>query len=222
MATQVDPVPIRILIVEDDPIMKLGLQHALTARSQFEVVGVAEDGYQSIELAIALQPTLIIMDVGLPELDGIAATQQIKQQSPEVRVLMLTSHRSTTEIIAALSSGAEAYCIKGMSFESLLTAIAIVMEGATYLDAQIARTVIEQLQPSNSANPKSKTEIGELSQRELEILKLVVDGLSNAEIGAILHLSSSTIKSYLRSLMNKLVVNRRVQAAVIALRNGLV
>lgn len=208
---------IAILIVEDDPIMKLGLQNALAAQPQFEVVGVAEDGYQGVELAKTLQPGLVIMDVGLPELDGIAATQQIKQQFPDMRVLMLTSHRSSVEIIAALSSGAEGYCIKGMSFNSLLTAIWSVCDGATYLDAEIAEIVIEQLKP-----PEKRNLIGELSQRELEILKLVVAGLSNSEIAEILYLSPNTVKGYLRSLMNKLVVNSRVQAAVIALRNGLV
>jgi DNA-binding NarL/FixJ family response regulator len=216
MATQCNQ-PIAILIVEDDPIMKLGLQHALATQPQFEIVGVAEDGFQGIELAIALQPALIIMDVGLPELDGIAATQKIKQQLPQIRVLMLTSHRSSVEIIAALSSGAEAYCIKGINFNSLLTAIWTVCDGATYLDAQIAQTVIEQLKP-----PEATNMMGELSQREIEILKLVVDGLSNAEIAEILYLSQNTVKGYLRSLMNKLVVNSRVQAAVVALRNGLV
>ena len=115
---------LRVLIVEDDPVMRLGLGRLLGAYPQLKMVGEAEDGYSGVEAALALKPNLIVMDIGLPELDGIAATQQIKSSLPAVRVMMLTSHSSEQEIIASLSSGADGFCVKGLGLEKLVVAIA--------------------------------------------------------------------------------------------------
>jgi NarL family two-component system response regulator LiaR len=209
--------PLKLLIVEDDPMMQLGLEQALSTYPHLEIVGQAEDGFLGVAAARQLQPDLVVMDIGLPRLDGIAATQQIKEELPEVRVVMLTSHTTENEIIAALSSGADAYCIKGASVDRLVAAIAAASEGATYLDPQIARLVIDHLKP-----PATPSNIGQLSQRELEVLKLMVEGYSNPEIAAALYLSPNTIKTHVRGIMNKLAVDDRVQAAVVALRSGLV
>lgn len=209
--------PLRVLIVEDDPMMQLGLEQALANYPQITIVGQAEDGYLGVQAALKLKPDLVVMDIGLPRLDGIAATGQIKAELPEVKVVMLTSHTTETEIIAALSSGADAYCIKGTNVERLLAAIVAAAEGATYLDPQIARKVINHLkQPSPTGN------INQLSERELEVLKLMVEGYSNPEIATALYLSPNTIKTHVRGIMNKLAVDDRVQAAVVALRSGLV
>lgn len=208
---------LRVLIVEDDPMMQLGLEQSLMAHPQLEIVGQAEDGYLGVQAALQLQPDLVVMDIGLPRLDGIAATQQIKAALPNTHVVMLTSHTTETEIIAALSSGADAYCIKGASVERLLSAIAAAVEGATYLDPQIARRVIDHLKP-----PSPSGNTANLSQRELEVLKLMVEGLSNPEIAEKLYLSPNTVKTHVRGIMNKLAVDDRVQAAVVALRSGLV
>nr|WP_275994469.1 response regulator transcription factor [Argonema antarcticum] len=209
--------PVRILIVEDDPMMQLGLEQSLAAHPQIDIVGQAEDGYLGVEAALKLKPDLVVMDIGLPRLDGIAATQRIKAELPDVRVVMLTSHTTETEIIAALSSGADAYCIKGASVSSLLAAIAAATVGATYLDPQIARKVIDHLKP-----PTPTGNVANLSQRELEVLKLMVEGYSNPQIASSLYLSPNTIKTHVRGIMNKLSVDDRVQAAVVALRSGLV
>lgn len=211
------PAPLRILIVEDDPMMLLGLEQSLAAYPQFELVGQAEDGYAGVKMALALKPNLVVMDIGLPGLDGITATQQIKTALPDIRVVMLTSHTRETEVIAALSSGADAYCIKGARVDRLLMAISAAQEGATYLDPQIARQVVEHLKV-----PTSHPSIHTLSQREVEVLKLMVEGMSNPEIGEKLFLSPNTVKTHVRAIMNKLAVDDRVQAAVIALRSGLV
>ncbi len=207
----------RILIVEDDPLMQLGLEQALADYSEFEIVGQAEDGYSGVQAALELKPDLVVMDIGLPRLDGIAATKQIKEAMPEVRVVILTSHTLETEVVAALSSGADAYCIKGASLERLLAAIDAAKDGATYLDPQIARLVLDHLKP-----PVPKQNIGNLSAREMEVLTLIVEGKSNSEIAAELYLSTNTIKTHVRGIMNKLAVDDRVQAAVVALRSGLV
>lgn len=217
-----DPAPtptsrLRILIVEDDPVMQLGLEQFLSDLPLFQVVGQVADGYSGVEQALKLLPDLVIMDIGLPQLDGIAATQQIKAQVPEVRIVMLTSHHSETEIVAALASGADAYCIKGTQLDRLLAAIEVAQDGAVYLDPQIARCVINHLK-----SPTSQQIFAQLSKRELEVLKLVVAGKSNPEIATALYLSVSTVKAHVRSIMAKLAVDDRVQAAVVALRSGLV
>ncbi|MBE9053064.1 response regulator transcription factor [Nostocales cyanobacterium LEGE 11386] len=208
---------LRVLIVEDDPMMQLGLEQSLMAHPQLEIVGQVEDGYLGVQAALKLKPDLVVMDIGLPRLDGIAATQQIKAALPATHVVMLTSHTTETEIIAALSSGADAYCIKGASVERLLSAIAAAVDGAAYLDPQIARQVIDNLKP-----PSVPGNTANLSGRELEVLKLMVEGLSNPEIAEKLYLSPNTIKTHVRGIMNKLAVDDRVQAAVVALRSGLV
>lgn len=213
----VDLPPLKVLIVEDDPMMQLGLEQTLGDYPQLTVVGQAADGYVAVEMAQKLKPDVIVMDIGLPRQDGIAATQQIKAAMPDVRIVMLTSHITETEVIAALSSGADAYCIKGTNVDRLIAAIAAAQEGATYLDPQIAKRVIEHLKPPTAATP-----VGQLSQRELEVLKLMVEGYSNPEIAAALYLSPNTIKTHIRGIMNKLAVDDRVQAAVVALRAGLV
>ncbi len=213
-----NPSIVRILIIEDDPMMQLGLIQALEDYPEFSIIGQASDGYTGVELALALKPDVIVMDIGLPRLDGIAATQQIRAKLPDVRVVILTSHTAETEIIAALSSGADAYCVKGAEVERLVTAIGAACEGAVYLDPQIARRVIEHLKPPSTTTAT----LGQLSARELDVLKLVVEGYSNPEIANSLYLSPNTVKTHIRGIMNKLAVDDRVQAAVVALRAGLV
>ncbi|WP_267383840.1 response regulator [Cyanobacterium sp. uoEpiScrs1] len=209
----------QILIVEDDPLMQLGLEQALSEYPDFEIIGQADDGYVGVQQALELQPDLVVMDIGLPRLDGIAATKKIKEKSPQIHVVILTSHTLQTEVIAALSSGADAYCIKGASLERLLAAIEAAKDGATYLDPQIARLVLDNLKPPT---PEFNQNIALLSERELEVLKLIVEGKSNNEIAEDLYLSANTIKTHVRGIMNKLAVDDRVQAAVVALRSGLV
>jgi two-component system, NarL family, response regulator LiaR len=218
MASSLTASPLRVLIVEDDPLMQLGLEQSLEDYpSQYALVGQASDGFTGVELALKCKPDIVVMDIGLPRMDGIEATQKLKAALPNVRIVMLTSHTSETEVIAALSSGADAYCIKGTNIDRLMAAIAAAQEGAIYLDPQIARRVMEHLKP-----PMADTKVGTLSQRELEVLKLMVEGLSNPEIAAQLYLSPNTVKTHIRGIMNKLAVDDRVQAAVVALRSGLV
>ena len=208
--------PLRVLIVEDDPLIQLGLEQSLSQQPNITIVGLAEDGYIGVKMAQQLSPDIIVMDIGLPRLDGISATQKIKTTFPNIHIVMLSSHTADTEVIAALASGADAYCVKGTSTESLLAAFAAAKDGATYLDPQIARKVMEHLKP-----PTQSENTSHLSQRELEVLKLRVDGKSNPEIAKILYLSPNTIKTHVRGIMNKLSVDDRVQAAVVALRSGL-
>ena len=208
---------IEVLIVEDDQMMQLGLEQAFSKYPQLEIVAQSDDGYLGVQAALKHQPDLIIMDIGLPRLDGIAAAKQIRTKLPTVKIVMLTSHTVETEVIAALAAGADAYCIKGAKIERLINAIAVVQDGATYLDPQIAKLVVANLKP-----PTPDLNIGNLSEREMEVLELIVEGKSNPQIAKTLHLSPNTIKTHVRSIMNKLTVNDRVRAAVVALRSGLV
>jgi two-component system, NarL family, response regulator LiaR len=210
--------PLKILVVEDDPMMQLGLEQSLSDYPAFQIIGQATDGLTGVELASTLQPDLVIMDIGLPRMDGIEATQKIKTANPQTRVVVLTSHTAETEIVAALSSGADAYCIKGANIERLVAAIEAAQEGAVYLDPQIARRVVEHLKPPSPEN----SQLGQLSAREQDVLQLIVQGYSNPQIATELYLSPNTIKTHIRGIMNKLAVDDRVQAAVVALRAGLV
>ena len=150
----------RILIVEDDPLIQLGLKQTLTEHLNCELVGQASDGYTGVQAALELNPDLIIMDIGLPRLDGIAAMKKIKETLPQVSVVMFTSYSVQTEVISALSSGADAYCIKGANVEQLLTAISAAKEKATYLAPQIAQLVLDNLQPpapqTDTSNSRSE------------------------------------------------------------------
>jgi len=210
--------PSRLLLVEDDPLMLLALEQLLSKIDKISIVGTASDGLEAVNKVISLQPDVVVMDIGLPRQDGITATSQIKKQAPEVRVVMLSSHTSETEIVASLSSGADGYCVKGSSEEHLVRAIASARDGAIYLDPQIARQVMHNLRRP-FVSPKN---LPQLSQRELEVLKLMVEGMSNPEIAATLYLSPNTVKTHVRGIMNKLSVDDRVKAAVFALRTGLV
>jgi two-component system, NarL family, response regulator LiaR len=228
----------RILIVEDDPLVQLGIEQALIGQSQLTIIATVEDGYLAVEAALAQKPDLIFMDIGLPGIDGIQVTEQVKAQLPETKVVMLTSHASPTEVMAAFASGAEAYCIKGGSINVLLTAIATVAQGGIYLDAKIAQLVTQCLGTCTTTGEQTAAESAEtaenkeiapaialehgLSERELEVLSLLVEGLSNPEIAERLFISANTVKAHMRSLMNKLAANDRVQVAVKALRAGLV
>ncbi|NEO57257.1 MAG: response regulator transcription factor [Okeania sp. SIO3B5] len=210
---------IRILIVDDDPMMQLGLEQVLGDYSNIEIVGLADNGKLGVSEAIEKKPDLVVMDIAMPELDGIAATQQIKEKLPDTRVVVLTSHDSQQEVLGALSSGADAYCVKGASIERLISAITAAIDGATYLDPQVGRMVIQNLQPASPAVPENSAN---LSSRELDVLKLLVEGKTNTEIAKDLFLSPNTIKTHVKGIMNKLAVDDRVKAAVVALRTGLV
>ncbi|MBD0337388.1 MAG: response regulator transcription factor [Cyanobacteria bacterium Co-bin13] len=214
------PAPLSQLIVDDDPMMRLGLTAAIASQPDLLLLGEAVDGQQGLEQAIALQPDVVLMDVGMPVMDGIAATQAIKATAPVVRVVMLTSHTDETEIIAAFSSGADAYCIKGTDVDALANAIRVAAAGAAYLDPQIAQKVMQNLAPTRPRAAGGGD--GLLSDREMEVLELIVEGFSNTEIGQKLYLSPNTVKTYVKGIMNKLVVSDRVQAAVVAVRRGLV
>ncbi|WP_341731800.1 response regulator transcription factor [Microcoleus sp. EPA2] len=208
-----------ILIVEDDPMMQLGLKHILNQQPHLTVVAQAVNGNEAVSVALQHQPDIVLMDIDLPGIDGIAAAQQIRAALPHTRILMLTHHSNPTQVMAALSSGAHGYCVKGTNAEQLLLAIATVQEGGSYLDSKIADCVLQNLKtlPDNCANDDIK-----LTEREMQVLQQLVEGRSNKQIAAQLGMSVHTAKGHVEMILAKFEANDRTQAAIKALRLGLV
>ncbi|MEG4809861.1 response regulator transcription factor [Microcoleus sp. F8-D3] len=209
-----------ILIVEDDPMMQLGLQHILNNQPHLTVVAQAVNGNEAVSAALQHQPDIALMDIDLPGIDGIAAAQQIRAALPHTRILMLTHHSNPTQVMAALSSGAHGYCVKGTNAEQLLAAITTVQEGGSYLDPKIADCVLQNLKtplPESYANDDIK-----LTEREMQVLQQLVEGKSNKQIAAGLGMSVHTAKGHVEMIIAKFEASDRTQAAVKALRLGLV
>jgi two-component system, NarL family, response regulator LiaR len=211
---------IRTLLVEDQEITRFGLRSMLEQQAEIQVVAESADGNSAVEKALELKPDLILMDIGLPGIDGIEATKAIKS-ALNVKVIMITSRDNAESVFAALSAGADAYCLSGASALQLSNAIESVINGAVWLDPGIARHVIKTIQKHP---PVQEQEVNsfQLSSREYDVLALVVDGLSNQEIANRLFLSCETVKTHMCHLMEKLRVSDRTQAAVKAVRQGLI
>jgi len=216
---------IKVLIVEDHQMTLVGIQMLLDKDPNFAVVATAQNGVEAVRKAAETRPEVILMDIGLPEMDGIEATQKIKAQSPDVRVIMLTSKDSEQDVFAALAAGADAYCMKGISIEALSAAIEAVKEGTAWLDPAIARLVLGRFKGTTPMLETSRPEGAEdcpLTAREMEVLQLIVDGLSNPEIADRLTITKATAKAHVHSILQKLCVDDRTQAAVLAMRQGYV
>lgn len=231
---------IKILLVEDHALTRMGLKAALRRTPDLQVEGEASNGQEAIELAAKQQPDVILMDVGMPVMDGIQAARKILAENQDIRIIMLTQHDNDQDILASLAAGASGYCLKDVEPERLYTAIRSVAAGDAWLDAAIAGRVLKNYtlnsMPAEVSTPKTSAQVtGEssrsktpdpyvepLSQRELEVLGLIVDGHSNQQIADKLIISLPTAKTHVRNILNKLAVDDRTQAAVQAMRRGLV
>lgn len=241
---------IRILLVEDHALTRMGLKTALKRVPDFQIIGEAVNGEVAVKMAEELHPDVILMDVGMPILDGIHAADQIISKAPDIRVIMLTQHDNDSDIWASLAAGASGYCLKDVEPERLYTAIRSVASGDTWLDSTIAGRVLKHFSGTTAParvelpaadQPIVTAEVAEqppvkaavrqvydrplaepLSARELEVLQLIVDGLSNQQIAEKLVISLATAKTHVRNILNKLAVDDRTQAAVHAMRRGLV
>jgi len=221
---------IEIFIAEDYEIIRVGLKLTLGEVSDFVVVGEAEDGITAVQKVIELKPNIVLMDIGLPGLNGIDATIQIKSQSPATHVMILTSHNNDADVFAAIRAGVDAYLLKEVSSANLISAIRAVANGVVWLDPGVAKRVLEAsvanapkaVISAEIRSAKADLNATPLSQRELDVLTLVVEGNSNQEIADRLILSVETVKTHMRHIMEKLSVSDRTQAAVKAMREGLV
>lgn len=217
---------VSVLIVEDQEIARVGLKVILENAYGFHVAGMAQDGKEAVAFALAKKPSVVLMDIGLPIIDGIEATKLIKNENSAIRIIMLTSHDDDRHIFAALSAGADGYCLKEAPAQQLVMAIQAVNEGAAWLDPGIASRVLKSIANGGAASKeeveKAPPTVSSLSSRELDVLRLVVDGSSNQEIADKLVLSVETVKTHMRHIMEKLAVSDRTQAAVKAMREGLI
>lgn len=214
---------LRVLLIEDHALTRIGLKTSLEESGLIEIIAETEYGEIGVELADKHLPDVILMDLGLPNMNGIDATRLIKSKNPTLKVIILTSHKNEMEVTGALGAGADAYCLKDISPQRLITVIQSVFEGAAWLDPAIAKVVLRKF--SDDIQPIEKIEIIErnrspLTDRELQVLQLLADGCTNVEIAEELSLSQHTIKTHIGNILQKLSVDDRTQAVVRALREG--
>ncbi len=207
-----------IVLVEDHALTRAGLRAALVDAG-FAVVGEADDGPRGFEEVCRLKPDVAVIDLGLPGMDGIELTRRLRQAVPQTKIVILTMHDLDTEVLAALAAGADAYCVKSNKTDGVIAAVRVVAEGGAYFDPAVAHIVLRRV-ADPKAHPKPGT--SPLTPRETEILALVADGVGNAEIAERLSLGLGTVKGHVRDILEKLSASDRTQAAVVALRRGII
>jgi DNA-binding NarL/FixJ family response regulator len=213
---------ISLLIADDHPMVRTGLRSMLSA-SRIRIVGEASSGEEALGLVRKLTPQVVLMDIRMPGMDGIQALEAIKAEKLPSRVIMVTTYRSTSYLLRSLSVGAAGFVLKDISREELLAAVYSVADGTSLVDSQFLQDVLRSLEQNEPTPGTGEEQIVEpLTAREMDILKLMVEGLTNQAIGDVLGLSAGTVKGYAQTVMHKLGTNDRTQAAVKAIRMGLV
>ncbi|HIK04915.1 MAG TPA: response regulator transcription factor [Trichormus sp. M33_DOE_039] len=235
---------IRIALIEDHDLTRVGIRTALLQKEEIEIVGEAANAAEGLNMLKMVQPDIAIVDIGLPDKDGIELTRELKATANgnelETKVLILTLQDNKEAVLAAFAAGADSYCMKDVKFDNLLEAVRVTYNGNAWIDPAIARIVLQQAQqnPPKTANVSTERQFvasnpdstdGQetidpyiLTERELEVLQLIVEGCSNALIAERLYITVGTVKTHVRNILNKLCADDRTQAAVRALRSGLV
>jgi DNA-binding NarL/FixJ family response regulator len=235
---------IRIALIEDHDLTRVGIRTALLQKEEIEVVGEATNAAEGLKMLKKLQPDIAIVDIGLPDKDGIELTREVKSSGNgdelATKVLILTLRDNREAVLAAFAAGADSYCMKDIKFDNLLEAVRVTYNGNAWIDPAIARIVLQQAQqnppkpetismdsPTHVQNPNAveNQEVIDpyiLTERELEVLQLIVEGCSNAVIAERLYITVGTVKTHVRNILNKRCADDRTQAAVRALRSGLV
>ena len=235
---------IRIAIVEDHSLTRTGIRSSLNEQQDISVVGEAETGVAGLKLIQKTKPDLAIVDIGLPDIDGIEVVQRFRTALPpesevSTRFIMLTSYTQERMVLAAFAAGADSYCVKNTKFELLLEAIRITFEGQSWIDPAITRIVLKHARQAASlssvaSEPQTVTinaldseqatilDADPLTNKELEVLELMVQGYTNNQIASQLYMSLGTVKVHIRSILSKLCASDRTQAAVLAMRAGLI
>lgn len=217
---------IKILLVEDQKLMRIGIKSLFCDYPDLEIIGEAASGKEAIEKSKLIKPDVVLMDLGLPDMSGVEAVKQILEYNNNIRIIVLTSHTSEDEVMAALQAGASAYVIKDISTDFLMSVIKMIKAGAMWLDPHVVPFIRDKNCGVIPARQLSRNVFKErhsnLTQREYEVLKLIVDGQSNSDIAKTLTISEHTAKAHVCNIIQKLVVDDRTQAAVKALKEGLV
>ena len=215
---------IRVLIADDQALVRAGFRMILDAEDDLEIIGEAKDGAEAVEMALELRPDVVLMDIRMPEMDGIEATRRVAGADGEqpIRVLMLTTFDLNEYVYEALRAGASGFLLKDVPPEQLAAGIRVVAEGEALLAPSITKRLIEEFATARPAEPPTPPKsFDELTPRELEVFKLIARGLSNAEIAAELVVSETTVKTHVARLLMKLGLRDRVQAVVLAYESGL-
>jgi two-component system nitrate/nitrite response regulator NarL len=216
--------PLRVMLVDDQVLFREGMVSLLeTTPEKIQVVGEAENGLEATEKAKQLRPDLILMDIGMPRCDGLEATRQIKNQVPDVKIVMLTVSDHDSDLFEAIKAGAQGYLLKNLSAAQLFEMLDGVSRGEAPISRVTATRILEEFAQASRENVGAgSSPSAQLTRREKEVLGLVVEGASNKDIADALIISESTVKNHLRNILEKLHVQNRVQAAVVAVREGLV
>ena len=219
---------INVLLIEDHELFRMGLSMLLSKAEDINLTSEAACGLDGIKKARELSPDVILMDIGLPDIDGIEATQRIKDFNPDVKILIFTSRNSENDVFEAFRAGADGYIMKGATPEQTISAIKSVYEGVGWIDPGIAKMVFSSLQKPGASivsQPEIKKGINNtygLTERELDVLSLMVEGLTNPEIAEKLIITRATAKAHVHSILQKLCVTTRTQASYTAMKEGLV
>ncbi|MCQ2753999.1 MAG: response regulator transcription factor [bacterium] len=217
---------IKILLVEDQKLMRIGIKSLFCDYPEMEIIAEAVNGKEAIEKSKLNKPDVVLMDLGLPDISGIEATKKILEHNNSIKVIILTSHTSEEEVTASLQAGASAYVIKDIATDFLMNVIKMIKAGAMWLDPHVVPYIKDKNCGVIPARQLSRSVFKEnhsnLTQREYEVLKLIVDGQSNNDIARTLTISEHTAKAHVCNIIQKLVVDDRTQAAVKALKEGLV
>lgn len=227
--TTLSAAPVKVMIVEDYKLTRVGLRCALNNHEDIEVINEAENAEDALKMIEQKSPDVVIMDLGLPDMNGLEATMKIMENNTnkkDIKVIILTSHDREEEVMASLGAGATGYCMKDIDPDTLADVIKQVNQGACWLDPNVCKTALKIFpRPENTQliyKQETKDDKGHLTEREQEVLRLLVKGKSNTEIASELIVSVHTAKAHVCSILQKLCVDDRVQAAVKAIKEGLV
>jgi DNA-binding NarL/FixJ family response regulator len=215
------PRAVRVLLVDDDDLMRAGLKAVLSSDAAIDVIGEASDGRAAVSSARTLSPDVVLMDVRMPDLDGISATREILAASPEVKVAVLTTFEQDDYIFGALSAGASGFLLKRTKPEELIAAIHTIASGDSLLSPSVTRRVIERMAGQPVPDSRAEARLDALTPRERQVLGLIARGLSNGEIAAAFVIEESTVKTHVKRILMKLHLRDRVQAVIFAYESGL-
>ncbi len=211
----------RVLIADDDDLMRAGLAELLTADPRIDVVGEASTGRQAVERVCRLAPDVVLMDVRMPDLDGIAATRELSCTAPDTRVLMLTTFEQDDYIFGALRAGASGFLLKRTRPEELIAAVHTIAAGDSLLSPSVTRRVIDRMARQPTPDLSDHAKLDTLTPRERDVMELIARGLSNREIAAALVVEESTIRTHVKRILMKLQLRDRVQVVILAYETGL-
>lgn len=212
---------IKLLLVDDHRVVRQGLRGFLELMADFEIVGEGSNGVEAVSMAAKLEPDVILLDLMMPEMDGIEATRRIRLANPQARILILSSFSNDDSVLPAIRAGAMGYVLKDIDPDELAEALRDIYQGKSRLHPDIAQKLIAHVQQNKPEDKPGTSALHQLTERELEVLKHIAQGMSNQEIAVALSISHATVKTHVSNLLGKLHLSDRTQAAIFAIREGL-